>query len=224
MGQVTGLTAERMLAIEAASITQAQLVGDNLVLKNHAGATVLNVNVRGATGATGPQGPTGEVSDAELTAAVAALEAYADAAVDLSGRGLVGYVETAVDQFVSGGADSWATINNCSLSFTFVSNRAYRIDFGSIMQMGTGSTADNDIDLELRRDGSSILRRVSVKGTTEGRTSAVTGSHFIPASPWGTSQTLDMRFRKRETANVNVYNSYSPSFIAITDLGSRFAP
>ena len=222
MAEVTGLTATRMLEIEGKSIVSGRQDGDNLYLTALNGDEFGPFNFRGATGAQAPQGVPGEVVQADLDDLETALKAYADAAVDLSGRGLVAHAETNVDQFVSGVADSWATITNVSQTFNFVSGRAYRIDFGTCIQMGAGSTADNDIDLELRRAGSSILRRVSVKGTTDGRTSAVVGSHVVKASPWNGNQTLDMRFRKREAANVNVYNSYSPSFISITDLGSAF--
>ena len=52
MAIITGLTAERMEEIEAASIVEGSIVGDNLILEKHDGSTINAGNVRG------PQGPT----------------------------------------------------------------------------------------------------------------------------------------------------------------------
>ena len=56
MATVTGLTAARMLAIEAASVIDGDVVGDNLILTKHDGSTINAGSVRGATGAAGPAG------------------------------------------------------------------------------------------------------------------------------------------------------------------------
>jgi microcystin-dependent protein len=69
MASVTGLTAERMLAIEAASIVDGEVVGDNLILTKHDATTINAGNVRGPIG---PTGPTGDVSTAMLNAAILA--------------------------------------------------------------------------------------------------------------------------------------------------------
>lgn len=53
MATVTGLTAARMLAIEAASIVDGEVVGDDLILTKHNGTTINAGNVRGATGPAG---------------------------------------------------------------------------------------------------------------------------------------------------------------------------
>jgi hypothetical protein len=53
MGIVTGLTAARMMAIEAASVVSGIVSGDNLILTKHDGSTINAGNVRGATGAPG---------------------------------------------------------------------------------------------------------------------------------------------------------------------------
>lgn len=47
MAQVTGLTAERMLEIEASSVVDGGVVGDNLVLTKHDGTIINAGNVRG---------------------------------------------------------------------------------------------------------------------------------------------------------------------------------
>jgi hypothetical protein len=56
MATVTGLTAARMLAIEAAAIVDGDVVGDHLVLTRHDGVTIDVGDVRG------PEGPAGPVS------------------------------------------------------------------------------------------------------------------------------------------------------------------
>lgn len=58
---VTGLTAARMLEIEAESIVSARISTGHLYLKNHAGTEFDVGVVTGATGATGPVGPAGSV-------------------------------------------------------------------------------------------------------------------------------------------------------------------
>lgn len=62
MATVTGLTAARMLQIEAASVVDGDIVGDNLILKKHDNTTIDAGNVRGPVGPQGPPGvqpPTG---------------------------------------------------------------------------------------------------------------------------------------------------------------------
>ena len=54
MATVTGLTAARMLAIEAESVVNAHLTGDNLILVRHDASTIDVGSVRGATGVPGP--------------------------------------------------------------------------------------------------------------------------------------------------------------------------
>lgn len=52
MATVTGLTAARMLEIEAQTIVDGDIVGDNLILTRHDGGTVNAGNVRGPSGAS----------------------------------------------------------------------------------------------------------------------------------------------------------------------------
>ena len=56
MATVTGLTAERMLAIEGASVVDGDVVGDNLILTQHNGTQINAGSVRGPAGPTGPVG------------------------------------------------------------------------------------------------------------------------------------------------------------------------
>lgn len=48
MATITGLTAARMLAIEAASVVDGEVVGDNLILTKHDASTIDAGNVRGS--------------------------------------------------------------------------------------------------------------------------------------------------------------------------------
>lgn len=61
MATVTGLTAERMIAIEAASVVDGEVVLDNLILTKHDGSTINAGSVRGPTGLPG-------ITTAELNA------------------------------------------------------------------------------------------------------------------------------------------------------------
>ena len=56
MATVTGLTAERMLEIEGASVIDGEVVGDNLILTKHNGSQIDAGNVRGEKGDKGDTG------------------------------------------------------------------------------------------------------------------------------------------------------------------------
>ena len=56
MTTVTSLTADRMLAIEAASVVDGDVVGDNLILTKHDGSQINAGSVRGPQGDQGPVG------------------------------------------------------------------------------------------------------------------------------------------------------------------------
>lgn len=68
MGTVTGLTAARMLDIEAASVVDGSVVGDNLILEKHDGSTIDAGNVRGTAGTNGTNGVNAPVVKAASTA------------------------------------------------------------------------------------------------------------------------------------------------------------
>jgi Concanavalin A-like lectin/glucanases superfamily len=69
LATVTGLTADRMLAIEGASVVDGDVVGDNLILTQHNGTQINAGNVRGPAG---PQGPVG--SDLSVLSAIPVLD------------------------------------------------------------------------------------------------------------------------------------------------------
>lgn len=69
MTTVTGLTADRMLAIEDASVIDGDVVGDNLILTKHDGTQINAGNVRGPQGNEGPTG-----SDLDVITAAAVLD------------------------------------------------------------------------------------------------------------------------------------------------------
>lgn len=56
MATITGLTAERMLEIEAASVVEGEVVNGELILTKHDGTTI---NAGSVVGPLGPQGPPG---------------------------------------------------------------------------------------------------------------------------------------------------------------------
>lgn len=57
MATVTGFTAARMLVMEAATIVDGDIVGDNLILKRHDNVTIDAGNVRGPVGSPGVSQP-----------------------------------------------------------------------------------------------------------------------------------------------------------------------
>jgi len=66
MTTVTGLTAERMLEIEAASVVDGEVIGNDLILTRHDASQINAGNVRGPQGIQGPVG-----SDLDVISAVA---------------------------------------------------------------------------------------------------------------------------------------------------------
>src|SRR3954447_1946204 len=56
MATITGLTADRMLEIEAASVVDGDVVGNDLFLTRKDGTLINAGNVRGPQGAPGPMG------------------------------------------------------------------------------------------------------------------------------------------------------------------------
>lgn len=56
MATITGLTADRMLEIEAASVVDGDISGDNLILTKHDGSIINAGSVRGPAGPVGPMG------------------------------------------------------------------------------------------------------------------------------------------------------------------------
>lgn len=67
MGTATGLTAARMLEIEASSVVDGDVVGDNLVLATRGGVQIPAGNVRGPQGVQGVQGSQGNQGNQGLT-------------------------------------------------------------------------------------------------------------------------------------------------------------
>ena len=61
MATVTGLTAERMLAIEGASVIDGDVVDGTLILTQHDGTEINAGSVIGPVGPVGPMGPEGSV-------------------------------------------------------------------------------------------------------------------------------------------------------------------
>ena len=64
MATVTGLTAERMLAIEAESVVDGEVIGNNLILTKHDGSQI------DAGPVIGPAGPAGPAASLALTIAL----------------------------------------------------------------------------------------------------------------------------------------------------------
>ena len=70
MATVTVYTAERMKAIEDASVVSGEVVGDDLILTRFDATTVNAGNVRGPQGDQGLPGLDGDVTTAAMTTAI----------------------------------------------------------------------------------------------------------------------------------------------------------
>jgi microcystin-dependent protein len=66
MATITGLTAERMLEIEAESVIDGEIVNGHLILTKHDGTTIDAGPVLGPTGPAGPPGPAGGLIPGEV--------------------------------------------------------------------------------------------------------------------------------------------------------------
>lgn len=64
MATITGLTADRMLAIEAGTVIDGEVVGDHLILTKHDGTQI------DAGPVVGPAGPAGAPASLALTIAL----------------------------------------------------------------------------------------------------------------------------------------------------------
>ena len=66
MATITGLTAERMLEIEAASVVDGEIVNGHLILTRQDGSTIDTGPSLGPTGPQGPTGPAGGLMPGEI--------------------------------------------------------------------------------------------------------------------------------------------------------------
>lgn len=73
MTTITGLTAGRMLDIEANSVVDGEVVVNDLILTKHDGSTINAGNVRGPVGPAGPVASANSVTEAMLVAGVTGL-------------------------------------------------------------------------------------------------------------------------------------------------------
>lgn len=128
MGTVTGLTADRMEAIEAASVVSGAVDGGtgHLILTKHDGSTVDAGNVKGATGATGPTGPTGPAS--------IKLDAWPIGSIFISA------VSTSPAVLLGGG--SWSRFGQGRV---LVSQDSSQTEFDTVSEVGGSKTHSHDL-------------------------------------------------------------------------------
>ncbi|HXQ38041.1 MAG TPA: hypothetical protein VN843_28800, partial [Anaerolineales bacterium] len=137
MATVTGLTAERMLTIEGASVVSGEVVGDNLILTKHDGSTIDAGDVRGPAGAPGaPADLSAAVILAPTTSARNVIQSTADGASPL-----------VLKARSSQSADLFQAQNNSGSAYLWISNvgnlvtdSSTSIFVGYRLSVGTGST------------------------------------------------------------------------------------
>lgn len=117
MAKVTGLTAARMMEIEAASVVDGDVVSDNLIFTKHDGTTIIAGNVRGPIGPPGGNSPGDNISIGRINARPIHSSDYtslAAAVLDAGGvngpQVIVGRGTHNVDQLVLPTASSTQTV------------------------------------------------------------------------------------------------------------------
>jgi hypothetical protein len=118
-----------MLQIENESITDGEVVGDDLILTTRAGTPINAGNVRGPIG---PEGPIGEVSDAELALAITNLDTTLRD--DFPG----GFITQALKTANQGPFSSIVDITDLSVNWVAAENRRYRIIAEGHFQASSG--------------------------------------------------------------------------------------
>lgn len=229
MATVTGYTAAKIDELMDEQITGATIDGSGHLILTRRGGSTLDAGVaKGATGSAGPKGDAGDVvagsgytGDPTLKGALDQAKVYAE---NVSGKGLVAMTEYSTGTtLVSGGDNTALVLPNPSCTYAgFVVGRSYRIDFGVHVSLGLMGTIDDIVSLDFM-DGTTMLRRVTIPGDAESHQSGLTGVHMIKECAWSGSNTFTLRVQKRSGADVTVLHSTIPSFIAVTDLGNRFA-
>ena len=115
---ITGLTAQRMIEIEQASVVSGTVEGNNLILTTKGGKPITAGNVRGPQGDRGPYGGPVDATDTVT------------GGVRLTGN-LKG---TATDPLVTGAFDSSVSVTNATATSTYA---------GSVQTLGLGVIFQN---------------------------------------------------------------------------------
>lgn len=185
MATVTGFTAERMQNIEDATVVDGNIVGDDLILITN---DATEINAGSVRGPQGIQGPIGEVSDAELTAAIAA--AHATGAID--GDQLASNAVT-TSKILNGavtnaklGADAvnGSKIADSSIGSEHIVSGAVtnaKLGAGSVNDSKTGDPSSGSLDsgrVQYARFGKLVI--VWTQGATFGASSVTLPSGFRP--------------------------------------------
>jgi hypothetical protein len=143
MATVTGLTADRMLAIEAASVVDGDIVDGQLVLTKHDGSTITAGSV---VGPEGPQGPIGSDLDVLVQQAVLA--------VGVSGQIRAGR-SLSIDDFAALGLDPPVALWNFAGGFTDSSGNGHDLTAKGDPTYALG--LDGAVDGSVQLNGSNAL-------------------------------------------------------------------
>lgn len=205
MATVTGLTAERMMEIEAASIVSGVVVGNNLILTKNDGTQINAGNVRGLQGI---QGATGQVSTAALNAALAPLP-----------KGVLGLAERTSDQIWTFQANTWLDVTGLTLTRAFTPGRDLEISLHLAME-----SWDDETELKakvVRSVGGDLVYAASFSGVANNTTALNASRTFVVPAGWDSSQTLKVQVRFNTNFEVRARNSFYTGSLCLTDKGLR---
>lgn len=116
MATVTGFTSDRLLAMEAATVVDGNVVSGDLILETQGGGTI---NAGSVIGPAGPTGPPGDVSTAQMDAAIEASRALIQAANAVTSTMIAGLAITSAklaDQAVTSGKIADLNVTNGKLA------------------------------------------------------------------------------------------------------------
>jgi hypothetical protein len=225
MATVNGLTAEKTLELADANIVGAAVVGNNLILTTRGGATINAGNVRGIQGI---QGPEGSVTSAQLTAALAPI----NAAINTTNLNLTNsrvtvlqLIEKTVDQTLvyasESGEDLWQTVSGMSWVNTFTPGRYLEVSFGLNIL-----TYDNDgayFEARLLRNGGSPVLRGNTKTFDNDIVGTIDSTRkLLVPNTWVGPQTFQLQLKHTSftyNTTVIIKNAAHPGYLSFVDMG-----
>lgn len=173
MATITGLTAARMAAIEAASIVSGYISGDDLILTRFDATTVNAGNVRGPAGTDHPTIVTslpGSPTDGEEVYVQTAAMATANIMWHAKYRTAIGkwevlgntslYSGGASLDVAPGGDGVWTELSTANASLTIPVAGLYDVHFGASAQENVGGAVSGDLFLSLYKNGASVTSQV----------------------------------------------------------------
>lgn len=213
MATVTSFTADRMLAIENASVIGGEVVGDNLILTRKDGSQINAGSVRGAPGLRGFTGTPGEVTNAALTSAINTVNNN----IAKAGFGIVAHASTEAEQSWTNSSGSWKLIPALNLSHTLVSGRYYEISGSCVLEAWASNV---DFDFEIYSNSETVARNSGHAAASNKGVGINVSRKFLATGPLSGNPGFGVRVRAFTNAQYRLRSGVSPTTFSITDLGT----